>query len=206
MSELCYNGWSIRQEPQPGGATWPSLGHLPDGLTFTFHLRKNVRFHDGHPYTSADALFAYRFMWTPNPHPLQRHYLLVTEASAPDPYTFRVRYDRPFAPALDSWSLTQLPAHLLEGRDVRQSPLNRHPVGTGPYRFARWDPGAQVVVEANPDYFEGRPHLDRVVYRVIPDMATLFLELSAGGIDQMGLTALQYARQTDRDFFRKNFT
>lgn len=178
----------------------------PDGLTITFHLRRGVRWHDGRPYTSADALFTYRFMVDPKtPTPYSGDYLKVAKAEAPDPYTFRVTYKEPFAPGLASWTLPQLPAHLLEGKDVRTSPLNRRPVGTGPYRFKQWDPGNKIVLTYNPDYFEGRPYIDTVVFRLIPDSATLFLELRSGGVDRMGLTALQYRRQTNTPFFRRNF-
>ncbi len=178
----------------------------PDGLTITFHLRKGVRWQDGHPYTSADALFSYQFMVDPKtPTPYAGDYLKVKKAEAPDPYTFRVTYKEVFAPGLASWGLSQLPAHLLEGKDVRQSPLNRRPVGTGPYILKEWETGNRIVLAANPRYFEGRPHLDRVTFRIIPDMATTFLELRSGGVDWTSLTALQFRRQTNTEFFRKNF-
>lgn len=178
----------------------------PDGLTITFHLRKGVRWHDGHPYTSADALFSYQFMVDPKtPTPYAGDYLKVKKAEAPDPYTFRVTYKEVFAPGLASWGLSQLPAHLLKGKDVRQSPLNRRPVGTGPYILKEWETGSRIVLTANPHYFEGRPHLDRVTFRTIPDMATTFLELRSGGVDWSSLTALQFRRQTNTEFFRKNF-
>lgn len=178
----------------------------PDGLTITFHLRKNVRWQDGKPYTSADALFSYQFMIDPKtPTPYSDDYLKVAKAEAPDPYTFRVTYKEVFAPGLASWGLPQFPAHLLKGQDVRKSPLNRQPVGTGPYILDKWEAGARIVLRANPDYFEGRPKLDRVTHRIIPDMATIFLELRSGGIDLSTLTALQYKRQTSTKFFQRNF-
>ncbi len=178
----------------------------PDGLTITFHLRKGVRWQDGKPYTSADALFSYEFMVDPKtPTPYSGDYLKVAKAEAPDPYTFKVTYKEVFAPGLASWGLSQLPAHLLKGKDVRKSPLNRNPVGTGPYILKEWEPGARIVLKANPDYFEGRPKLDRVIYRIIPDTATLFLELRSGGIDMTSLSALQYQRQTQTKFFDRNF-
>ena len=65
--------------------------------------------------------------------------------------------------------------------------------------------GEKIVVDANPDYFAGRPYISRVLTRVIPDLATMFLELKAGRIDQMGLTPLQYTRQTNSREFEKNF-
>ncbi len=207
MSGYCYNGLiKYDKDLNIVGDLARSWEVSPDGLTITFHLRKGVRFHDGRPYTSKDALFNYRFMVDPKtPTPYAGDYLKVKKAEAPDPYTFRVTYKEVFAPGLSSWTLPQMPAHLLEGKDPRKSPLNRHPVGTGPYIFRRWDPGSRVVLVANPDYFEGRPHIQTLIYRVIPDMATLFLELRSGGVDWMGLTAIQYRRQTDTPFFRKNF-
>jgi peptide/nickel transport system substrate-binding protein len=99
-----------------------------------------------------------------------------------------------------------LPKHLLETYpDISRSPLNKKPVGTGPFRFVEWKTGEKTVFEANPDYFEGRPYLSRVITRVIPDPATMFLELKSGGIDMMGLTPLQYTRQTGTEEFRKSF-
>ncbi len=207
MSGYCYNGLiKYDKDLNIVGDLARSWEVSRDGLTITFHLRKGVRFHDGRPYTSKDALFNYRFMVDPKtPTPYAGDYLKVKQAEAPDPYTFRVTYKEVFAPGLASWTLPQMPAHLLEGKDPRKSPLNRHPIGTGPYLFRRWDPGSRVVLTANPDYFEGRPHIQTLIYRVIPDMATLFLELRSGGVDWMGLTAIQYRRQTDTPFFRKNF-
>ena len=178
----------------------------PDGLTITFKLRKGVRWQDGKPYTAKDALFSYQFMVDPNtPTPYSGDYQKVAKAEAVDDHTFRVTYKEVFAPGLASWGLSQLPAHLLKGKDIRKSPLNRHPVGTGPYKMKSWETGSSIVLQANRDYFEGRAHLEKVTFRVIPDNATLFLELRAGGIDWMGLSALQYRRQTTTEFFKRNF-
>ncbi len=177
-----------------------------DGLVITFRLRKGVRWHDGRPFTADDVLFTYRLTVDPKtPTAYAGDFLKVKKAEALDPHTFRVTYDRPFAPALMSWGASVMPKHLLEGRDVTKSPLARHPVGTGPYRFKEWKTGQKIVLAANPDYFEGRPYLDGRIMRVIPDMATMFLELRARGIDYMGLTPLQYTRQTETRYFRNHF-
>ena len=130
----------------------------------------------------------------------------VRRASAPDPFTFVVEYARPFAPALASWGMDVLPKHLLEKYpDISKSPLNKKPVGTGPYRFVEWKTGEKVVFDANPDYFEGKPYIARVITRVIPDQATMFLELKSGGVDMMTLTPPQYSRQTETPDFRASF-
>ncbi|HUG37908.1 MAG TPA: ABC transporter substrate-binding protein, partial [Candidatus Limnocylindrales bacterium] len=118
-------------------------------------------------------------------------------------------YKHPYAKALPSWSMTMLPRHRLQtyvdtGK-LRESPQNRQPVGTGAYRFQEWKPGEKVVLVANPDYYAGRPYIGRYVYRIIPSQATIFLELKARGVDQAGLTAIQYVRQTEYPAFRKSY-
>ncbi|MBW2053401.1 MAG: peptide-binding protein [Deltaproteobacteria bacterium] len=177
-----------------------------DGLTITFHLRKGTKWHDGHPFTSKDVMFTYKLMIDPKtPTAYGEDYKQVKKAETPDEHTFRVTYDRPYAPALISWSFPVMPSHLLEGQDITKSPLARKPVGTGPYIFKEWLTGQKIILETNPDYFEGRPYISRYVYRIIPDTATMFLELKSGGLDQMGLTPIQYKRQTNTPDFEKNF-
>jgi len=179
----------------------------PDGKKITFHLRKDVKWHDGAPFTSEDVMFTYRRLIDPRtPTAYGEDFKQVKSASAPDPHTFVVEYGRPFAPALASWGMHVLPRHLLEKYpDISKSPLNKKPVGTGPYRFVEWKTGEKVVFDVNPDYFEGKPYIARVITRVIPDQATMFLELKAGGVDIMNLTPPQYTRQTETAEFRKSF-
>src|SRR6266852_6457092 len=182
-----------------------------DCLELTFKLRRDVKWHDGHPFTADDVLFTYKSMINPKtPAPFKEGYLMVKDAEALDPYTVRITYAKPYARALDTWSDYVLPKHLLERYvaegNLRESPENRHPIGTGAYRFQEWRTGEKVVLLANPDYYEGRPYIGRMVYRVIPSQATIFLELKAKGVDYVRtLTAFQYARQTDYPAFRKAY-
>ena len=118
-------------------------------------------------------------------------------------YTFQVKYDKPFAPSLISWGTSILPRHLLEGKDITKSPLIRKPIGTGPYVFKEWIPGDRVVLVANDEYFEGRPYIARHVIKIIPDSATMFLELKNNSIDSMSLTPLQFTKQTDYPAFKR---
>jgi len=178
----------------------------PDGLAITFHLRKGVKWHDGSPFTSRDVLYTHRVTIDPNtPTAYAEDFKQVKSISASDDHTIRVTYAVPFAPALASWGNAILPAHLLEGRDITKSPLARNPVGTGPYRFKEWVAGQKIVLESNHDYFEGRPWIDRYIYRIIPDTSTMYMELKAGSIDLMGLTPVQYARQTTSVGFTSRF-
>lgn len=178
----------------------------PDGLTITFFLRKGVKWHDGRELTAGDILYTYKTIINPKtPTAYAEDFLQVKKAEAIDPYTFRVIYSKPFAPALASWGLNILPAHLLEGQDITKSELARKPVGTGPYRFGAWIPGQKLVLEAFADYFEGRPYIERRIFRIIPDTSTMYMELKAGGLDMMGLTPVQYKRQTDSREFLERF-
>jgi peptide/nickel transport system substrate-binding protein len=181
-----------------------------DCLTLTFKLRKDVKWHDGYPFTATDVVFTWKTITNPKtPAPFKDGFLQVKDVEALDPYTVRVTYPKPFARALETWDEPVLPKHLLEpyvaDGKLRESPQNRFPIGTGPYRFREWKPGEKVVVTANPDYYEGRPYIGRVVYRVIPSQATIFLELKAKGVDYALLTAFQYSRQTEYPAFRKAY-
>jgi peptide/nickel transport system substrate-binding protein len=181
-----------------------------DCLTLTFKLRRDVKWHDGRPFTAEDVLFTYQATMHPKtPAPYRDEFELVERVEAPDPYTVRVTYKRPYAKAVQSWGTYMLPKHRLEAYvedgKIRQSPQNQLPVGTGPYRFKEWKPGEKVVVVANPDYYAGRPYIGRMVYRVIPSQATIFLELKARGVDLASLTVIQYMRQTEYPAFRKAY-
>lgn len=176
------------------------------GKEIIFHLRKGVLWHDGVEFTSRDVLFTYRAVTDPrNPTPYSGIYGPVERVEAIDRYTVRVIYKEPFAPALESWGMGILPAHLLEGKDLARSEFNRRPVGTGPYKFKRWITGQRIELERFENYFEGRPNIKKYIARIIPDMSTMFLELKFGGIDYMGLTPAQYKLKADTEYFKERF-
>lgn len=177
-----------------------------DGLTITFHLHRDVKWHDGAPFTARDVRYTYRVIIDPKtPTAYAEDFKQVKSLTTPDDHTVVVTYDKPFAPALASWGTNILPAHLLEGQDITKSQLARKPIGTGPYRFKEWIAGQKIVLEYNPDYFEGRPYIDRYIYRIIPDTSTMYMELKAGAVDTMTLTPVQYARQTVSERFTSRF-
>ena len=168
-----------------------------DRRTLTFKLRPGVRWHDGAPFTAADALFTYELMIDPaTPTAYADAFQQIEKAEAVDDLTFRVTYRRPLAKALGSWTFAIMPAHLLKGRPLENSPLARRPVGTGPYKLESWEAGQRVILAANDDYFEGRPRLDRVIIRIIPDLNAQMMELLAGQVDTMSLTPDQYEEKS----------
>lgn len=177
-----------------------------DGLEIIFHLRKNVRWHDGVEFTANDVAFTYKTVTDPKvPTPYGSNYGPVEKVEAVDKYTVRVTYKEPYAPALESWGMGIIPEHILKGKDINSEEFNRNPIGTGPYRMKEWVTGQKIVLEAFDDYFEGRPKINRYVARIIPDQATTFLELKFGGIDYMALTPPQYKLQTETTLFKRYF-
>ena len=208
ISGLIFNGL-LKYDPNLAlrGDLAESWTVSPDGLSITFKLRRGVKWQDGKDFTARDVLFGFQTIINPNTRTAYSgDYREVKEARAIDDHTFEVSYRRAFAPGLSSWgSLVVLPRHLLEGQDINTAPFSRKPVGTGPYKFKEWKTGEKIVLTANPDYFDGRPWIDGFVYRIIPDPATMFLELRAGGIDLMGLTAMQFKRQTETYKMRRDF-
>jgi peptide/nickel transport system substrate-binding protein len=176
------------------------------GKTITFYLRKGVKWHDGAEFTAADCLFTYQKLIDPNvATPYSSSYMDIKKAEVAGKYVFRVTYNEPFSPALESWAMGIIPRHLLEGRDINTADFNRHPVGTGPYRFREWLSAQKIVLDANSDYFEGRPNIDQFIYRIIPDSSTMFQELLFGGVDMMGLNPLQYLRKSESPRIKENY-
>jgi len=176
------------------------------GLVIIFHLRKNVKWHDGVPFTARDVEFTYKKLTDPDVKtPYSGDFERVKSLEVLDDHTVKVTYKEPFSPGLSSWGMWIMPRHILEKEDLSNTRFSRSPIGTGPYRFKEWKTGEKIVLVSNRDYYEGRPYIDRYIYRIIPDQASIFLELQTQGLDQVGLTPLQYARQTDTPFFKKYY-
>ena len=179
---------------------------LDSGLTILFHLKKNVKWHDGVPFTAKDVDFTYKKLIDPAiKTPYSGDFERIKSLEVVDNYTVKVTYKEPFSPALSSWGMWIMPEHSLKSEDLNTTPFSRHPIGTGPYKFKSWKTGEKIELVSNHDYFEGRPYIDRYIYRIIPDDATIFLELETEGVDLSILSPLQFTRQTDNNFFRDHY-
>ncbi len=131
------------------------LGPEPE---ITFFLRRGVLWHDGKEFTAADVKFTYDTIMNPKTNTVRRSsYELVKKAEVVDPYTFRVTYKQPFSPGLESWGMGIIPKHLLEKMDINTARFNRHPIGTGPFRFVDWVSDEKIVLDAYPQYLRGDP-------------------------------------------------
>lgn len=168
--------------PRPGLAESWSVS--PDGLSITFKLRKHVRWHDGVDFTSEDVKFSVLEVWK-KVHSRGRITFAPVEAvDTPDRYTAVLRLKHPslvILSALNAVESQVLPRHLYEGTDIYKNPRNLQPVGTGPFRFKEWKKGQYIELERNPDYWDtGKPYIDRLFFRVIPDAASRAAALESG--------------------------
>jgi len=163
-----------------------------DGTEYTFMLREGVSFHDGTPFDAEAVKFHFDRMLDENhpyhdtgPFPLSFFFSAIQQTEVVDDTTVRLHLDEPYAPLLSNLAyptgLIVSPAAVAEhGED-----FGRNPVGTGAFRFGEWDSNTRVVVEKNPDYWDGAPPLEAVVFRPITDGNTRVTEMLAGGLDLM---------------------
>jgi peptide/nickel transport system substrate-binding protein len=157
----------------------------------TFRLRNDVRWHDGQPVTAEDVAFTFELAKNPETASLlESAYLtMVQSAQVVDPQTIRFNFVGPHSQPLQAFWWAPLPRHLVGDvapGQLAQAPFGREPVGNGPFRFVSWASGQQLTLEANEDYpaaLGGRPYLDRVVFRVVPEATTRLTEVLTGAID-----------------------
>ncbi|MEZ5276813.1 MAG: ABC transporter substrate-binding protein [Opitutaceae bacterium] len=174
----------------------------PDGLTYRFELREGVTFHDGTPLTAEVALFSFRRQMEDD-HPghlpganfqyWRYLYQDVIAVEAEGPMTIVFRLSQPNASLLNSLAI--FPAFLVSpaGLDTYGADFQRHPIGTGPWRFVSWEPNEAIIMERNPDYWDKAhaPQFERLVMKVVPDNTVRLLELRSGRVH--GLDGLQPA-------------
>ena len=183
-----------RFRPQPYLAErWEIAG---DGLSYTFHLARGARFHDGVPVTSADVAFSLGVVKENHPFG-SAMFDAVDRVETPDPHTAVFRLGKPhpaLMQALVPLLLPVIPKHVFgDGQDLRTHPMNAMPVGSGPFRFGEWVRGRHVILERNDDFFiEGRPLLDRIVVRFIGEPSVRLLALEKGEVDYYPFAGLRF--------------
>jgi peptide/nickel transport system substrate-binding protein/oligopeptide transport system substrate-binding protein len=170
-----------------------------DGRTWTFSLRRGVRFHHGREVTAEDFVYSFtRLLDSKKPGPLtvflQRIHgandfmkgtsQTVQGLKAVDRFTLRVTLDEPFAPLLAVLGLANaavVPREKVEGQEER---FGRSPVGTGPFKLVRWDANKEIVLEANDRYYEGRPFLDTVTFKIGGTYEEMFTDFLGGKLEE----------------------
>lgn len=159
-----------------------------DHRLLTFHLRDDVKWHDGVPFSAHDVTFSIPlYMNKQIAFGAIRWLDHITSVTALDSFTVRFEFDAVYPYQLSDANVGRpLPRHLLEEvppEDFLNHPFNRNPVGTGAFRFDSWTTQQSIVLVANESYFDGRPFLDRVVFKIVPDRTSLLTQLKTGEVD-----------------------
>lgn len=166
----------------------------PDGLTLKFNLRKNVKWHDGKPFTADDVIFTLDAIMDKSVEAGAKKTALdqVVSYRKIDDFTVEVKFRDKYAPALIDYELYIVPKHIYDypkgdGKKFNSHEKNNAPIGTGPFKFVSWKRGESIELSANPDYFRGRPRIDSMVMRIMPMLET---EYSAFLTDSLDMTRL----------------
>ncbi len=197
----------------------------PDGLTWTFHLRKGAKFSDGHPITAEDVLFSFQVVFDKTLHPSVQDLLIMGgkpfEVTAPDPYTVVVKTPSPNASLVDNVANVRImPKHVLEESFKKGDFAAAYNVGTPPdnivtsgaWRVAQYVPGEKTVLARNPYFFgvdkdsKRLPYLDEVVFLIVPDLDAADLKFRAGelhGLDDVKPENYSWYRDNQQ---KNNFT
>ena len=175
-----------------------------DGLTIRYKLRHGIKWHDGKgDLTCADMRFTWHVMMNPKNNVITTDgWKDIKDVDCTDPYVAVVHMKRVYAPYLQQlWSLNGngpiLPEHVLakyndDKGSFNTAPFNAAPIASGPYKFVAWQRGSEVRLEVNPDYYLGKPAINEIVYRIIPDGNTMVTQLRTGELDfGWGLPAAQ---------------
>jgi len=185
--------------PDAHGAMTPSLAlRVPtqanglissDGMTFTYELRRGVRWPDGTPFTSADVVFSVHTILDPAVNvPSRTGYDQIASIAAPAPDRVVIRLKRPdssfsslfFAPGIGSGIL---PEHLLRGVRLDHAAYNALPSGLGPFQYVRWARGDRVELVASPTWWGPKPSVKQITYAIVADQTTDINELRTGELD-----------------------
>lgn len=173
-----------------------SVDYDPKTLTYTFHLRDGIKWHDGAPFSARDVVYTYTALTSDKTltSTITSNYQDISRISALDERTVVIRLARVNAAMLDNFCMGILPAHLYEGHDINTVPANHAPVGTGRFKFVSWDTaGGMIVLERNTDYYGKVPSIERIVYKTVAVESTKALMLRSGEADLAWLNA-KYAR------------
>lgn len=157
-----------------------------DGLTITFTLVDNAKWHDGQPVSSADIKYTFDTIIANESSLAASLFAAVASIDAPDATTVVMNLSQPSASLVSfiGWYGTFiLPAHIYEGTDWTTNPANQTPVGSGAFKFSSYSPGASIELDANLEYWGEGPFVDRLVFSIVPDPNTALQSLLNGETD-----------------------
>ncbi len=166
-----------------------------DGLQYTFHLKQNLKFHDGSPLTSEDVKFTFdKFKDPETDAPNQDSVQYLKSVENPDPYTVIFNLSKPDCSFMLTTGTPIIPKHIYESENINQSKFNSAPIGSGPFTFYEWKADDHITAQAFGNFFSGKPHLDKIIYKIVPDNLVLTEQLSTQEVDVTGIEPDQVKR------------
>ena len=191
-----------------------------------FHLRKNVTFHDGHPFDATDVKFTYdSIMDSRNLSPRTSDFEPIKTLEILNSHRLRITYKRLFSPAINAWTIGIIPEHLLNDEmmskemedlgvseqarttfGLRDAQFNRKPIGTGAFVFENWESDELIHLIRNDNYWAPPPQYRDFFYRVIPDSLTQEVEFLAGAMDTYTPQPHQAARYIEDKSYQSHTT
>ncbi len=185
-SHLVVMDWGVVAGTPAYGDLAESWDISEDGSVYTFHLHPDAKWHDGEPLTSEDVKFTFDRI-REKKYPYSAFLSGVKTIETPDDDTVVITLDKPnmaFVPMMAQaagWTGKIYPKHIWESEEgFDTGPAVNNPIGSGPFKFVRWDKGVAVELEANEDYFRGPPKIDRLIFRPMPDANVARAEFDAG--------------------------
>lgn len=165
-----------------------------DQLTITFNLKKDLKWSDGEALTADDIQWTFdRFMDPKNNYSSRQLFSQIGSLKATDPRTIVVKLKEVYAPVLDRLTFRVLPKHTWEKLNWADNPqINAPTVGSGPWILQEWKKDDQATFKVNPNYVKGKPHLDKVIWKVYPNSTALFVATKNGEVDLAGVAADNY--------------
>ncbi|MDD7389475.1 MAG: ABC transporter substrate-binding protein [Lachnospiraceae bacterium] len=157
-----------------------------DSLTYTFHLRDGVKWHDGEAFSADDVVFTYTALTEDETlsSSVTTNYEDIAEVAAPDEKTVTIKMSRYNAAMPGYFTIGILPKHLVENEDLNTTSFNQNPVGTGRYKFVSWEKdGGMINLERNEDYYGTVPQIEKIIYKTVSVESTKATMLQSGEAD-----------------------
>ena len=202
---LWRNYETLEIEPQIP-CTWTESD---DHLVYTFEFQPGILWHDGVELTADDMVYSFQKIMDPKvdcAH-YRNYFKDIERVEKIDRYSYRVVWKKPYFLSLE-WSggIPIVPKHVFDdGTDFNRNPAGRRPIGTGPYKFVKWETGRKIVLERNERYYGKKPFWKKIVFNIIADDSIALQIFKKGQLDFIGLRPFQWLRQASSATFEEKF-
>lgn len=168
-------------------------------LTYRFHLRKDVKWHDGEKFTANDVKFTIETIQNPkNNSEIASNYEEIKEVKIIDENTVDIILSEPNVAILDYLTVGMVPEHILKDKNIAEDEYNKKPIGTGPYKIEKWDTGQSITLVENKEYFKVDPEIEKIVFKIVNDPKAKVMQLKSGEVNLAQVTP------KDAELFKDN--